>query len=179
MRISKDFFDAFVTFSSTLLGVIAGGVITYQLNLRFEKKMIRKQLRIAKIQELLSKLSAATRDVCLLDLRIREYMDTRIDKDKLEEELLKSEENLRVLFEYFNLNNTFFKRFAYDFGTQYKAFVFISNSIYYKYCYPDHKNASEYKDINYEQIKNKIDDFMEISNHDIYVLKEEIEKELL
>ncbi len=166
------------TFGSTFLGVIAGGIITYKLNLKFQSKIIKKQLKIDELKKILLFMNECSKDLLLLKGKWIFLRNTQEEIINIHELLLWCAKKIDCLELEIFLKPFLFKE--YDINDNYikKEYCIVSDLMDYKIGSYEEKVEEYEAYLDKKSIEDRIDEIIKILNKDIIRLRDEYEKDL-
>lgn len=132
IKINKGLINAFITFSTTLLGVIVGGIMTYRLNLKFQSKVIRKQVKIEELKKVLKLMNDFTDSLLALEIKYMFLNTNKPMKNNIDSWLTYCNDQMKCLSGEMFLNQSLFKEYDIAEESIKKEFNMISEVIDYK-----------------------------------------------
>ncbi|GGH17222.1 hypothetical protein [Paenibacillus segetis] len=163
-----------------VVGVVIGGTLTYKLSHRSEMILIRKKIKIDKIQETQRGLFIMVRQLGILHLRLKEIENKRISREEFLNTSNQVQEECGTVIRNIRTNEVFLKEYIDlidDFINQTSVF---HDLIYDAYIYPNSPSKRNYDSdlLSYEHIEylimEAIKTVMKIKDH----LDQQIEIEL-
>lgn len=163
-----------------MLGVLAGGVLTYKLNLKFQKEITKKEIKIEKLQDMSNYLHDSTRALSLILLALKKYINGIIKHEEFCKENDDMQEKIRIAYRYEYLNNSFIGSNSTKIRDLFKEYDIIANMIYDKYHDPNSIiKMYKHEQISYELIEGSVLIYMEKAYAIMKDINKEIEMELM
>lgn len=166
-------------FSATLgglLGVIIGSLLTYKLNLRFQNKVIKKQLKVEKITKMLNTIYDHKSNIKILQITYMVFIDNKLKYKDIREILNMCNEDNRLIQKELEINKIIFSDYNLRFEDLNKEFKIISDVISYETSSSE-QYIEEYENyISEKLIKIRIDDYMDKLSYCIVRLQQEYKR---
>lgn len=174
----SEFVKLIESFISTLLATFIGGMLAYKLNLKLQSKVVKKQIRIQGIKQILMNIYDYKMSLLILQMNYVVYHDNKSKMEFIKERLHQNCKIFEVLEKELYLNEIMFEEYGITVNNIKKDSNIIIDIISYKIDSYDEK-LQEYEDyIKERSIKDRIDDLIKKLEGYIRILQKEYIRDL-